>query len=194
MGQKNSRGHQISLDEYSLNEVSVRLVLHEGPALYSDSKIRNPEDGVNVMKDMLKELNREMVCAVNLDSQGRPINYSVVSMGDIASSVVPVRQVFLTALMSNASAVLLAHNHPSGSTCPSREDREVTKRVVAAGEVLGVSVLDHIIVGAYSGDIYSFKTNEPDLFCMSADRANKITADIVADASVSVEEEEELEM
>ena len=103
---------QMSFSDYELKEVSVRLVLKENGGLYSSTPIRDPSDAASVLADVMKELDREMVCCVSVDNKLRPISYSVVSIGNINSSVVPVQNTFKTAIIQNASAILLAHNHP----------------------------------------------------------------------------------
>ena len=107
---------QMSLNDYELKEVSVRLALKESAGLYSSTPIRSPEDAALVLADVMKELDREMVCTVSVDNKLRPISYSVISIGDTCSSVVPIQNTFKAAIMQNASAILLAHNHPSGIT------------------------------------------------------------------------------
>ena len=85
-------------------------------------------------------------------------------MGSLDSAEVAVPNIFKTAIMENAAAVIGLHNHPSGSIKPSQADIDVTKRLAAAGKLLGIKLLDHIIVGAYSGMQYSFKQEKPELF------------------------------
>lgn len=119
----NSYGEQISLYDYQLKEVSVRLVLNESAGLYSATPISTPQDAVNVMGELLRGLDRETVCIVNMDNKLRAINYTVVSQGGISSSMVPVANCFKAALLSaNAACVALLHNHPSGDATPSQED------------------------------------------------------------------------
>lgn len=164
----NQNNGQLSFRDYELPEVSVRLVLKETSSLYSSTPLKTPEDAVRVMGDLLREMDREMVCAVNIamDNKLRPINYTVVSLGDISSSIVPVGSVFKSALLQNAAAmcVMVLHNHPSGDATPSKEDFDVTKRLVQAGKLLSIPVIDHIVVGAYQGEMFSFRSNYPDMF------------------------------
>lgn len=103
---------QLRFDDYQLKEVTVRLVLNESAGLYSSAPIRDSQDAANVLADVMKELDREMVCAVNLDCKLRPINYTVISIGSLNASPVPVSNTFKTAIIQNAAGVLLAHNHP----------------------------------------------------------------------------------
>ena len=155
---------QYSMSDYQLKEVNVRLCLKEGAVLYSAAPLSNPEDARDVMREALKDLDREMVCVVNLDNRMKPINYNVVSIGSIDQSVVPVQNVFKSAILTNASSIMLLHNHPSGDVSPSNPDYNVTKRLVEAGKLMDIPVVDHVIVGGMEGRVYSFRENEPDLF------------------------------
>ncbi len=160
---------QQSLSDYQLRQVDVRLVLKEGSPLYSTRAMNGPEQAVEVMREAMKDLDREMVCVVNMDNKLRPINYHVVSIGGISESLVPVQNVFKSGILSNAGNVMLLHNHPSGEVEPSREDQIVTKRLTEAGKLMNIPVLDHIVIGGGSGRIYSFREHQPKLFTGSMD-------------------------
>ena len=82
-----------------------------------------------------------------MNTKNRIIGVFEISHGSVNSSIVSAREVFQKALLANAVSILLMHNHPSGDPSPSREDIEVTKRLVEAGKILNVQVLDHIIIG-----------------------------------------------
>ena len=136
------------LDEgYSLKQVRVMLKLCEAEPLYSTEQLKGPDQATEVMADALSRLDREHCCVVNLDSMLRPINFNVVSIGGISRTLVPVQNVFKAAILSNAAGIMLFHNHPSGSLTPSREDVLLTQRLVRAGQLMEIPVLDHIIVG-----------------------------------------------
>lgn len=160
---------QMSFQDYQLKEVAVRLVLNESAGLYSATPLSSPSDAVNVMGDLLRGSDREMVCVVNLDNKLRPINYNIVSIGGINSSMVPIANCYKTALLSNASATILLHSHPSGDASPSQEDFDVTKRFVQAGKLLDIPAMDHVIIGAYHGKQFSFRENHPDMFYAKPD-------------------------
>lgn len=93
-----------------------------------------------------------MLC---LSTKHRVIAYHEVSRGTLDSTLVHPREVFKAALLANAAAIVVSHNHPSGDPSPTIDDLEVTTRLVAAGEVLGIAVLDHIVIG--DGRYFSFK-------------------------------------
>jgi len=98
--------------------------------------------------------NREFFLALHLNSKNQLIREVLVSVGSLSSSVVHPREVFSAAVRDSSAALIFAHNHPSGDPAPSREDRECTQRLVRAGKILGIRVLDHIILG-YE-DYFSF--------------------------------------
>lgn len=182
MSRKSDTG-QYSLGDYQLQEVNVRLCLKEGAVLYSTAPLSHPEAARDVMRDVLKDLDREMVCVVNLDNKMKPINYNVVSIGSIDQSMVPIQNVYKSSILSNAASIMLLHNHPSGDVTPSSPDFDVTKRLVEAGKLMGIPVIDHLIIGGMNGDIYSFRTENPELFTGTPD-LEYIRNNVVAEATV----------
>lgn len=147
-----------------LKKVEVRLKLTEGNGLYSREPIENAETAVRVMAEAMAGLDREEVCVVNMDGKGHPINFNVVSIGSLNGSIIPIGNVFKTAILSNAASILLMHNHPSSDVSMSRQDESVTKQLMYAGQIMGIDVLDHIIVGGMTGECYSLRTHYPELF------------------------------
>ena len=117
---------------HKIDVVSIRLV--EEPPLYSSKKLKNSCDVAELFQDFLKDCDREMFCILNLRTKSQVINVNVVGMGTLNSVLVHPREVFKSAILSNASNIILAHNHPSGDPEPSRHDIEV------------IEVLDHIVV------------------------------------------------
>ena len=132
---------------YMLPEARIKLCVQEGSPLYAESQISSPEDAVKLMRRHMQDLDREEVVVVNLDNINRPTSFHVVSIGSVNGSVVQVSNVFKAAILSNANKIMLFHNHPSGEVKPSQEDFELTDNVRQAGDVLGIQLLDHIIVG-----------------------------------------------
>lgn len=92
-------------------------------------------------------LPHEEFVTVFLDAKHAPIGYQVVSVGSLTLSIVHPREVFKGALLANAAAIVFAHNHPSADPTPSTEDIELTKRLKECGELLGIRVLDHVVMG-----------------------------------------------
>ena len=181
MSRKSENG-QYGLGDYQLQEVNVRLCLKEGAVLYSTAPLSHPEAARDVMRDVLKDLDREMVCVVNMDNKMKPINYNVVSIGSIDQSMVPIQNVFKSSILSNATSIMLLHNHPSGDVTPSNPDIEVTKRLVEAGKLMGIPVIDHLIIGGMDGKIYSFRTETPEFFTGAPD-LDFIRNNVVAEAT-----------
>lgn len=95
----------------------------------------------------LQHETKEYFLALHLDGKNKIICIDIVSIGSLNQSIVTPRETFKSALLSSAAAIVLIHNHPSGDPTPSREDMEITRRLKEAGELLGIRVLDHIIIG-----------------------------------------------
>ena len=95
----------------------------------------------------LAHLRKECFMALLLDGKNRLIRQVRISEGSLTSSIVHPREAFLPAVRASAAAVIFAHNHPSGDPTPSREDISVTEQLQSAGQILGISVLDHIVIG-----------------------------------------------
>ena len=98
----------------------------------SQIPLTSPEGAAAVMRDMLKELDREWVCVVNMDNHLKPVNFNIVSIGSINQSLAPIQNILKSGILSNCSNIMLMHNHPSGDNEPSREDIQLTKRLVEA--------------------------------------------------------------
>ena len=151
-------------DKYELKQVQVRLRLAEAEPLYSAEAITSPEKAANVMAGVLSEMDREYCCVVNLDGSNHPINFNIVSIGDVNHAAVPIQNVFKAAILSNASSIMLLHNHPSGSLNPSNDDIELTKRIIEAGKIMNIPVLDHLIIIGGTAEIVSIREERPEIF------------------------------
>ncbi len=138
----------------SVDVVQVRLVKER--ELISEKEIHSSYDVYELMAEEMKSMNRECVAVMNLNSRNQVISVSFVAVGKLAECPLEARDTFIAALLANSSALILMHNHPSGDVTPSQEDLEATKRMVACGELMGIRVLDHVIIGGYSGERYSF--------------------------------------
>ena len=129
----------------------VRLALIREPETKA-LPVNCPEDMEKFMEP-LKFYSEEHFVAFHLNARNEVNGYHLVSHGSLSASLVHPREVFKAAILANAYAVIVAHNHPGGSLLPSREDLETTEQLIAAGKLLGVTVLDHVIVavsGTYS--------------------------------------------
>ena len=137
--------------------VSIKMV-REGSTKYENRKIETPFDAYVLLKNFLEDSDREKLLVVCLDTKNQPINICTVSVGTLNSSLVHPREVFKTAILSNSNQIMLAHNHPSGISAPSNEDKAMTNRIKDAGVILGIELIDHIIIG--SNEYFSFKENK----------------------------------
>jgi DNA repair protein RadC len=124
-------------------ELSRRLAARRLP---EGTPIRDPSDVFRHFHARLRDAARECFLALLLDGRHRLLREELVSQGTLTASLVHPREVFRPALRACAAALVLVHNHPSGDPTPSPEDREVTRRLARAGELLGVAVVDHVIV------------------------------------------------
>lgn len=110
------------------------------------AQVSRPEDAADLLLPQLVGRDREHCLAALLDTKHRLVRVVTVSIGSVDHTFMCPREVFRDALLANAAALVLAHNHPSGDPEPSGEDELVTRRIVEAGELLGVGVLDHLVV------------------------------------------------
>lgn len=110
--------------------------------------VKNPSDIASHYTEKLKDLKKEYFIAVFLDSKNKIIKDEVISIGTLNSSLVHPREVFREAIKNSANSVILVHNHPSGNVEPSDEDYRVNKVLVETGNLVGIKVLDHLIVGS----------------------------------------------
>ena len=109
--------------------------------------ISSPDDASRLIMEKMRYLKKEVFKTILLNTKNHVIKQIDVSVGSLNSSIVHPREVFSEAVKVGCSGVILAHNHPSGDPEPSREDIETTKRLIEAGSILGIKVLDHIIIG-----------------------------------------------
>jgi len=110
-------------------------------------RIASPRDVSNVLMDEMKILKKEYFKIVMLNTKNQIIGIENISIGSLNSSIVHPREVFKEAIKRSSASIILAHNHPSGDPTPSKEDINITKRLIEGGEILGIKVLDHIIIG-----------------------------------------------
>jgi DNA repair protein RadC len=142
----------MGVDKMSRIQVSFeRVVLvREKVGRYELPKaIRSPEDAYKAITTLtnVQEEAQEVFGVLILNTKNKVVAVHEVSRGTLNSSMVHPREIFKPAVLHNAAGIICFHNHPSGDTVPSKEDIEVTERLVAAGEILGIIVMDHIIVG-----------------------------------------------
>ena len=121
--------------------------------LGTGTRFTAPQQVYDTFTFLMKE-TKEMFITLHLDGKNRIIAMDLVSIGSLNQSIVHPREVFKTALLSNAASLILIHQHPTGDPTPSSEDIAITRRLKEAGEIMGIKILDHIIVG--DGEYLSF--------------------------------------
>jgi len=109
--------------------------------------IRSPEDGAKYVMNDMRFLTQEHFVCLFLNTKNQVIHKQTVFIGSLNASIVHPREVFREALKRSAASIIALHNHPSGDPTPSREDIEVTKRLVECGKIIGIDLLDHLIIG-----------------------------------------------
>jgi DNA repair protein RadC len=133
-----------------LRELTIRYATAKdaaGRPLVIDHAVTRATDAAPALVDLLQHEAAEVFVMLCLSTKCRVLGYYEVSRGTLDATLVHPREVFKVALLANAAAIILAHNHPSGDPSPSLDDVDLTHRLVKAGEILGVQVVDHIIIG-----------------------------------------------
>ena len=144
-------------------EVSVRLVPGKKP--FCDGIIQSPIQAVAVLGEMMCSFDREVVMVLNLQTDGKPINFSICSIGAINYSVASPREILKSSILSNAANIMLLHNHPSNRLVPSREDIIMTDHLIRVCQFAEIPLLDHIIVGNdVSSGYFSMREKRVELF------------------------------
>jgi DNA repair protein RadC len=139
-GIKESKATQIS----ACFEIARRL---ESFNSVEKPKISSPEDVYRRLFPRMREQKKEMFIELCLDTKNQILKEEIISVGSLNANVVHPREVFKLALTESAAHIIVAHNHPSGDPTPSREDIEITKKLVETGTIMGITVLDHVIIG-----------------------------------------------
>lgn len=180
----------------SLRQVGIRLI--EEPPLLSPEPMSSPEAAVRVLGEWLSEMDRELFCVVNLNSNLTPINMNVVSMGALNVAYVHPRDAMKSAILSNAAYMMLIHNHPSGSMTPSKEDIKITDQIQSAASLMGIPVLDHIIVGRHQeffsireNNVFSYQNDiDGGIYDNPDSPIKQVVEDILEDAGISLDDAE----
>lgn len=141
---------------YEFENVSIRMVRE--PPLLCDKPVNSPGRAVEVLYDQLHDMDREYLIVVNLKTDMTPINMNIASVGTVNTSVSSPRELLKTAILSNAAATMIFHNHPSGNLTPSQADIDLTDKLIKAFGMMGIPIMDHIILGP-NMQYYSMKEN-----------------------------------
>ena len=124
--------------------IKIKLPLRVGET--SGAQIKMPDDVAKYCADM-REMSQESLQVLSLNSKNKIVNRHLITLGLANSSLLHAREVFRAAIADNAVAIILVHNHPSGDTTPSAEDISSTRKIIDAGKIIGIDVLDHVIIG-----------------------------------------------
>jgi DNA repair protein RadC len=121
------------------------MVREDAPAWVS-MRFTSPRQVFEMFNDLRLEAKEHFI-SLHLDGKNRIVCFDRVSIGSLNQSIVSPRELFKTACIASSAGLILAHNHPTGDPTPSREDLDITRRIVEAGDLLGIKVLDHVIIG-----------------------------------------------
>ena len=138
------------LGEAKAAQIKAAIEFGNRLALFTEDArpaIGGPRDVSNLLMPDLRHQKKEHLKSLLLDTKNRVLAIRTVSIGDLSSSIVHPREVFKDAVVASAASIIVAHNHPSGDPTPSAEDVSVTKRLIQAGEIMGIDLLDHIVIG-----------------------------------------------
>jgi DNA repair protein RadC len=133
---------------------SKTVVREDAPEWVASTRYTSPKQVYEAFLDLQHEIKEHFI-ALHLDGKNRILCMDRVSIGSLNQSIVHPRELFKTAVLSSAAAIILIHNHPTGDPTPSQEDISITRRLVEAGELLGIRVLEHIVIGSH-GEYVSF--------------------------------------
>jgi DNA repair protein RadC len=126
---------------------------------FNSQTLNNPTEAQKYIQDMIKEMgqpDREQFCILMLNAKNVTIGMNIVSTGDLSSAPVHPREVLKPAILANAAALILAHNHPSGDLIPSAADKSITHRIIQAAEIIGIAVHEHLIIRMEDDGYFSF--------------------------------------
>lgn len=141
---------------FHLDQAAIRMV--KEPPLYSEFPLNSPQAVVKLLADIYKDYDREVFTVINLRPDFKPINLNIVSIGALDQAMAHPREVMKSAILSNASSIMLVHNHTTGSLLPSREDNQITDRMNQICGLMGIKLIDHVIIGPRD-EYYSFHEN-----------------------------------
>jgi len=149
VGLHSIRERSFSMKLTTLVEITrIRQEVREPDVALETTHITSPEDAFCVAKRFIQDDDREVFLVILLNTKNRVIAVHRAHVGSINSSVAHPREIFKSAILNNATSLIVSHQHPSGDPHPSREDIEVTERLVEVGRIVGIQLLDHIVVGA----------------------------------------------
>lgn len=134
-------------DNPRIPRYSIQLVKEKTINIEDYSQVSTSGAAARVARVVMGEPDREHLFIVTLDSKNKVIGINEVSVGSLSTSIAHPREVMKMAVLQNAAAIIIVHNHPSGDPAPSRQDREMTLRIKKSSEILGIALLDHVVLG-----------------------------------------------
>lgn len=129
-----------------VNIVPLKLI-KESSILFKQRQIYSADDAFDLLKIFLSDKDREHFIVLTLDSSNQPVNINICHIGSLNASLIHPREFMKTAILSSAASIMIAHNRPSGICKPSKADIHVTTLIKQAGDLLGIELLDHLIIG-----------------------------------------------
>lgn len=136
----------VNLSKKRVSVVTLQLI-RERTIMYAKRRITSPGDAASLFRHYMGDVDREHFVLLGLNTKHEPVVIETVHIGSLNSSIVHPREVFKSSILSNAACIMVCHNHPSDDCEPSREDMLVTERLTQAGDLLGIPLLDHLIIG-----------------------------------------------
>lgn len=133
--------------KFRIAKYRVALVREGSIATTWDRTVRQASDVAALMAPMANETDREGFWVILLDGRNKVIGINLIALGSLTSALIHPRETYKSAILANAAALILCHNHPSGDPSPSQEDVSLSRRLYEVGELLGIRVLDHIVIG-----------------------------------------------
>jgi DNA repair protein RadC len=141
--------NQLIINPIPRKRVSIikTMIIKERTMLYGARQVNTPALAAELARDLFANSDREMLIVASLDAKCNPLSLEIAAIGNVNTCIVSPREIFKHAIVTNAVHIMIYHNHISGDCTPSNEDISVTKRLIEAGELLGIPLLDHVIIG-----------------------------------------------
>lgn len=127
-------------------QLKARVQLVRDYPTQTDIKLNRSEDVYELLKDEVATWDREKLISILLNSRNQVIAIEEVSVGTLSASIVHPREVFKSAILANASSIILVHNHPSSDSSPSEQDKKITHKIHLAAEIMDITLIDHLII------------------------------------------------
>ena len=150
----------------TIMEIVETYLKHKGTKRVFLDKITTPEKGAEIFKNMFGDNSQECLGVICLDTKGRPTHYSTIYKGTVNHIVISPKDILKVAILSNATSVILGHNHPSTDLTPSPHDIETTRNIQKACKSVDINLLDHLIINS-KGEHYSIREHNPKEFSVN---------------------------